>query len=149
MGAYAPLLRLDRASAARTLKFSGLGGRGAGFRAVAGWDEDALTLALEAARLASRKPDAVRFASTSAPFLERSHSTLLIDALALSEETRGYDAAGSRRCAVSALLEALLGQGETLIASGERRPGRPGNALHLAEGDGAPPRWSPTAAQPG
>ena len=136
VGAYAPLLRLDRASAARALKFSGLGGRGVGFRAVAGWDEDALTLALEAARLANRKPDAVRFASTSAPFLERSHSTLLIDALALSEETRGYDAAGSRRCAVSALLEALLGQGETLIASGERRPGRPGNALHLAEGDG-------------
>ena len=36
VGAYAPLLRLDRASAARALKFSGLGGRGAGFRAVAG-----------------------------------------------------------------------------------------------------------------
>ena len=136
VGAYAPLLRLDRASAARALKFSGLGGRGAGFRAVAGWDEDALTLALEAARLANRKPDAVRFASTSAPFLERSHSTLLIDALALSAGTRGHDAAGSRRCAVSALLEALLGRGETLIASGERRPGRPGNALHLTEGDG-------------
>jgi hypothetical protein len=67
VGAYAPLLRLDRASAVRALKFSGLGGRSAGFRAVAGWDEDALTLALEAARLANRKPDAVRFASTSAP----------------------------------------------------------------------------------
>ena len=136
VGAYAPLLRLDRALAARALKFSRLGGRAAGFRAVAGWDEDALTLALEAARLANRKPDAVRFASTSAPFLERSHSTLLINALALSEGTRGHDVAGSRRCAVSALLEALLGRGETLIASGERRPGRPGNALHLTEGDG-------------
>jgi hydroxymethylglutaryl-CoA synthase len=136
VGAHAPLLRLDRASAARALKFSGLGGRGAGFRAVAGWDEDALTMALEAARVPNRKPDAVNFASTSAPFLERSHSTLLIDALALPPETRGHDVAGSRRCAVSALLDALLGRGETLIAAGERRPGRPGNALHLMQGDG-------------
>ncbi len=93
-------------------------------------------MALEAARLLDRKPDAVNFASTSAPFLDRSHSTLLIDALALSPETRGHDVAGSRRCAVSALLDALLGRGETLIASGERRPGRPGNTLHLMEGDG-------------
>ena len=93
-------------------------------------------MALEAARLPNRKPDAVNFASTSAPFLERSHSTLLIDALALPPETRGHDVAGSRRCAVSALLDALLGRGETLIAAGERRPGRPGNALHLMQGDG-------------
>jgi 3-hydroxy-3-methylglutaryl CoA synthase len=137
LGAYAPLLRLDRASASRALKFSGLGGRGAGFRAVAGWDEDALTLAVEAARTIHRAPEAVCFASTSAPFLDRSHSTLVIDALALSQDTRGHDVAGSRRCAVSALLDALLGRGEKLIASGERRPGKPGNPMHLAEGDGA------------
>jgi hydroxymethylglutaryl-CoA synthase len=135
-GAYAPLLRLERASAARALKFSGLGGRGTGFRAVASWDEDALTMALEAARVTNRKPDGVHFASTSAPFLDRSHSTLLIDALALSAETRGHDVAGSRRCAVSALLDALLGRGETLIAAGERRPGRSGTASHLTQGDG-------------
>ena len=50
IGAYAPLLRMDRQAAAKALKFSGLGGRAAGRRAVAGWDEDALTLAVEAAR---------------------------------------------------------------------------------------------------
>src|SRR5208337_2507416 len=88
------------------------------------------------ARLPGQTPDAVRFASTSAPFLERSHSTLLIDALALSEETRAFDVAGSRRCGVAALLDALLGSGDTLIAAGERRPGRPGNASHLANGEG-------------
>ena len=93
-------------------------------------------MAVEAARLTNPRPDAVRFASTSAPFLERSHSTLLIDALALSQETRGYDVAGSRRCAVSALLDALLGRGDALIAAGERRSGKPGAALHLVEGDG-------------
>ena len=40
VGAYAPLLRLDRAAAAKALGFSGLAGRAAGSRAVAGWDED-------------------------------------------------------------------------------------------------------------
>ena len=62
VGVYAPLLRFDRAAAAKALKFSGLGGRAAGFRAVAGWDEDALTLAVEAARFLSPQPDAVVFA---------------------------------------------------------------------------------------
>jgi hydroxymethylglutaryl-CoA synthase len=136
VGAYAPLLRLDRAAASKALRFSGLGARGAGRRAVAGWDEDALTLAAEAARGASAKPESVVFASTSGPFTERSHATLLIDALALAPQTRGRDVSGSRRCAVSALLDALLGRGETLVAAGERRPGKAGAALHLAQGDG-------------
>ena len=61
---------------------------------------------------------------------------MLIDALALPPSTRGHDVSGSRRCAVSALLDALLGRGDALIAAGERRAGRPGNALHLSQGDG-------------
>lgn len=136
VGAYAPLLRLNRTAAAKALKFSGLGGRATGFRALAGWDEDALTQAVEAARLAPGRPDNVVFASTSAPFLERSHATLVVDALALAPHTRTNDVAGSRRCAVSAVLDALLGRGETLVAAGEKRPGRAGGALHLAYGDG-------------
>lgn len=137
VGAYAPLLRLDRAAAAKALKFSGLGGRAPGHRAVAGWDEDALTMAVEAAREIDAAPNALIFASTSGPFIERAHSTLMIEALALSPHTRGFDVSGSRRCAVSALLDALLGRGNKLIAAGERRPGKAGNALHLAQGDGA------------
>ena len=136
VGAYAPLMRLDRDSAAKALRFSGLGGRGAGRRAVAGWDEDPLTMAVEAARSARGAPDAVVFASTSAPFFERLHATLAVDALALPSETRARDVSGSRRCAVSALLDALLGSGSTLVAAGERRPGRAGSPLHLAQGDG-------------
>ena len=136
VGTYAPLIRLDRAAASRALKFSGLGGRSAGRRTVAGWDEDPLTLAAEAARMIEGRPDAVVFASTSAPFLERLHATLLVDALALLAKTRARDVSGSRRCAVSALLDALLASGSTLVAAGERRPGRAGSPLHLAQGDG-------------
>jgi 3-hydroxy-3-methylglutaryl CoA synthase len=136
VGAYAPLLRLDRAAAAKALRFSGLTGREHGRRAVAGWDEDVVTMAIESARAIGPEPAAVLFASTSAPFFERSHAGLLIDALALPPRTRGHDVSGSRRCAVSALLEALLGSSATLIAAAERRPGQAGNPRHLAWGDG-------------
>jgi 3-hydroxy-3-methylglutaryl CoA synthase/uncharacterized OB-fold protein len=136
IGAYAPLLRMDRQAATKALRFSGLGGKAAGRRAVASWDEDALTLAVEAARGIAGSPEAVIFASTSAPFIERSHATLLAEALALSPDTRTNDVSGSRRCAVSALLDALLGKGEALIAAGEKRPAKAGGAQHLAYGDG-------------
>lgn len=137
VGGYLPLLRLDRAQAAKSLRHFGLGGRQTGYRAVGGWDEDAFTLAAEASRALVESPPArVCFASTSAPFIDRAHSSLLVDALALPRATRTLDVAGSRRCAIAALLDALLGGGDALIAAGERRPARPGSPSHLAYGDG-------------
>ncbi|WP_428630047.1 OB-fold domain-containing protein [Sphingopyxis sp.] len=138
MGGYLPLLRLDRAAAAKALRFSGLGGRGAGYRGVASWDEDALTLAVEAARLTghSSAPDTIVFASTSAPFTERSHATLLSEALSVAPQCRTNDVAGSRRCGVSALLDALLGTGEAIVAAGEQRAVKAGNPMHFSFGDG-------------
>jgi 3-hydroxy-3-methylglutaryl CoA synthase len=127
---------MDRAVASKALKFSGLGGRPAGRRAVAGWDEDALTLAVEAARTIGSAPQAVIFASTSAPFIERSQATLLVDALALDPTLRTSDVAGSRRCATSALRDAFLGSGDTLVAAGEKRPAAAGSPQHLSDGDG-------------
>jgi 3-hydroxy-3-methylglutaryl CoA synthase/uncharacterized OB-fold protein len=94
-------------------------------------------MAVEAARVHIRDAAVAVFASTSGPFIERSHAGLLIDALGLSPQVRGRDVSGSRRCAVAALLDALLADGETLIAAGERRRGRPGSPAHLAQGDGA------------
>jgi hydroxymethylglutaryl-CoA synthase len=76
------------------------------------------------------------FASTSAPFHDRLQATLVVDALAAPAETRARDVSGSRRCAVSALLDALLAPGSTLVAAGERRPGRAGSPLHVSQGDG-------------
>lgn len=129
---------MDRTAAARALKFSNLGGRGAGFRAVAGWDEDPVTLALESARSLASASEISKlvFASTSAPFFERAHAPLLVDALTLDRSVRSFDVSGSRRCAVSALLDALLGSGDALIAAGEKRPAQAGNPSHLAFGDG-------------
>ncbi|WP_197422081.1 MULTISPECIES: 3-oxoacyl-[acyl-carrier-protein] synthase III C-terminal domain-containing protein [unclassified Sphingomonas] len=126
---------MDRGVAAKSLRFAGLGGRTAGRRAVAGWDEDAVTLAAEAARQLA-VPDKLIFASTSAPFHERLQATLVAAALDLPETTRTGDVSGARRCGVSALLDALLGTGNGTIAAGEKRLTRPGSAAHLAWGDG-------------
>ncbi len=139
VGAYLPLLRFERRAGAQALRSLGLGGKGAGGRALAGWDEDALTLSVEAARAVLQdglQPERLVFASTSAPFTDRSQATLATTALGLPETVRTSDVAGSRRCAVGALMDALLGPGITLVAAGEKRPARAGSPQHLGFGDG-------------
>ena len=101
--AYLPLLRLDRKAAIAALSWSGLGSPRGGRRSVAGWDEDAVTMAVEAARLAigDKPPQTVVFASTSGPFRERLQAGILVDALGLSTDTDATDVAGSRRCGIA------------------------------------------------
>ena len=80
VGGYLPLLRLDRKLAARELAWSGLAMPRSGYRSVAGWDEDPLTMAVEAARgLVGKPPQALRFVSTSAYFTDRAQGALLLD----------------------------------------------------------------------
>lgn len=137
IGGYLPLLRFDRMSATRALRFAGLGGRGAGLRALAGWDEDALTLAVEAARsLATSTPDRLVFASTSAAFFDRSQAVLAAEALGFPPTVRTSDVGGTRRCAVSALLDVFLGSGDTIVVAGEARAARAGSVQHAGFGDG-------------
>lgn len=135
---YLPLLRLPRRTALSALRWSGLGGMRDGHRAVAGWDEDALTLATEAARAVASgdAPDQLIFASTSAYFTERASAPLLVDALALSRSIRTQDVSGSRRCAISALLAALEGCVPSIIAAGEKRPTKVGSTQQISFGDG-------------
>ncbi len=139
LGGYIPLLRLDRKAVARELAWSGLPMPRTGTRAVADWDEDALTMAVEAARpLCCRSaPEALRFASTSAYFTDRAQSGMALDALALPRTVRTSDAGNSRRGATSALLDALLGARSEIVTAGEQRPTQPGSAAQLAFGDGA------------
>lgn len=138
VGGYLPLLRLERKVAAGALRFAGIGGRRDGRRAVAGWDEDALTLAVEAARrpAAGEPPRALVFASTSAYFADRSQAALMVDALGLPQSTRTADAGGSRRCATSALLEAIEARGEVIVVAGEKRKTQAGSAQQANFGDG-------------
>jgi 3-hydroxy-3-methylglutaryl CoA synthase/uncharacterized OB-fold protein len=139
VGVYLPLLRFDRKVARSELRWSGLGGSGRGRRAVAGWDEDPLTMAVEAARpLEPRgRVESVVFASTSAPFRDRSMAGLAIEALRLDSNATAIDVANSRRAAVTALLKALKSGVSELILAGEKRAAAAGSSQHLNWGDGA------------
>lgn len=136
---YLPLLRFDRKVARGELAWSGLGGSGRGRRAVAAWDEDALTMAVEAARMlhADTPVDSVVFASTSSPFSDRSMAGLVIEALRLDRGASAQDVGSSRRTAVTALLKALKSGAAELVVSGEKRAAAPGSSQHLNWGDGA------------
>lgn len=105
---------------------------GKGAKATAHFDEDALTLAYDAAlslQAAQAQPEAVFFASTSAPFAQRSSAALLAAAFDLRPNTRTADFGASLRCGSSALRAAFdalaAGAARVLVAAGERREGEP------------------------
>jgi len=143
-GAYIPRLRLQRASIAQAHGWfnAALKGLGKGERAMAAWDEDPVTMAVEAARDCLGAQDragveALRLASTSFPFIDRLNAGIVGDALGLDEGIRASDQAGSQRGGTSALMEALLGRGTTLVVAAEKRPSLGASPYEMTSGDGA------------
>jgi 3-hydroxy-3-methylglutaryl CoA synthase len=149
-GAYAPRLRLQRKAmtAANAWIAPNLGGKGKGERAMANWDEDSLTMAVEAARDAlgpdddRTHVDSVFFASSTAPFSDRLNAGIVSAALALERSASSADITGSQRAGLTALAAALsavkAGAAKTaLVAAGEHRKARAASALELDNGDGA------------
>jgi hydroxymethylglutaryl-CoA synthase len=148
VGAYVPRLRLQRQVVVQAHAWfaPGLKDLGQGERAMANWDEDAVTMAVEAARdcltgLERRRVARVILASTSHPFLDRQNAGIVKEALNLADSVGSMDVCGSQRAATSALLNALYaakgGAGETLCLSSEKRRARPGSELELTTGDAA------------
>jgi 3-hydroxy-3-methylglutaryl CoA synthase len=117
-----------------------------GERAVANYDEDALTMACEAALEAVAGQDASRvgacfFASTSAPYVEKSNATVVATVADLPAEVITADVGGSLRCATTALRLALdtVAAGSAsaaLVAAADMRPAAPGSELEALLGDG-------------
>jgi hydroxymethylglutaryl-CoA synthase len=143
-GGYVPRLRLQRKAIAEAHGwFNGaLRGLGKGERAMANWDEDAVTMAVEAARDALEGQDrtkiaALRFASTTFPFLDRLNAGIVTDALSLDGDPRAFDLAASQRAGTSALLDALLGRETTLVVASEKRPSLAASPFEMTSGDGA------------
>lgn len=137
-GGYIPHWRLDRSTIPAV---TGRGG-GTGTRSVAGYDEDALTLAVEAARVARRTvptfaPDLVLFSTVSPPYLDKTNATALHAALHLDPAVPAFDANGSVRAAVGALRLGLERPGTTLVVAADLRDGRPGSADESSGGDAA------------
>ena len=141
-GAYVPRLRLQRSAVVEANAWfnPGLASQARGERAMAGWDEDSITMAVEAARdclggLAREQVAAVHLASTTLPFDDRSNSGIVAAALSLPSAIRTLDLAGSLRAGTSGLLSALAmagAAGPVLLTAADRRRARPGGAAELA-----------------
>jgi 3-hydroxy-3-methylglutaryl CoA synthase len=149
-GAYAPRLRLSRKAVteANAWVAPNLRAKAKGERAMANWDEDALTMAVEAARDALGADDdrsgvdALYFASTTAPFADRLNAGVVSAALTLEKSIASADVTGSQRCGLAALGQALATvQGGTarraLVVAGEHRRTRAASSQELDNGDGA------------
>lgn len=115
-----------------------------GARAICNWDEDALTLAVEAARDclkagARESVGAVTLASTTLPFADRSNATMLSGALDLPDATQTLDVTGTLRSGITALAQAARrGDGvPTLVVASDARIAKPGSAQEMEFGAGA------------
>ncbi|NMF96402.1 zinc ribbon domain-containing protein [Aromatoleum toluolicum] len=145
VGAYLPRLRLDRKSVAAGHRWMapGLRGLAQGVRSMANWDEDAITMAVEAGRRAlaaaqAPAPEMLTLASTTLPFADRLNAAVVASALSLPKALAASDCGGSLRAGGSALIRALQGSGgQQLLIASERRIPRPASTAELMVGDGA------------
>ncbi len=123
---------------------------GARTRAVASYDEDTTTLAVEAGRRALAAGAAANsvqdlFLSTpDPPYLDKTSATTVHAALGLGRASGAYDFAGSSRSAIGTLLAAFVAAGDgmgagrtTLAVVSDLRTGLAGSAEERDSGDGA------------
>ena len=145
-GAYIPRRRLQRSSifAANGWFNPGLKGLAKGERAVASWDEDVITMAVEASRDCLGETDRtlvrrVVLASTTAPFADRLNAGVVKEALNLPDEIDAVDSSGSQRAGTSALRQLLEGAATSpaLCIAAELRRARPASEGELVQGDAA------------
>ena len=147
-GAYIPKRRLQRSTiyAANAWFAGSLKGLARGERAIADWDEDAITMGVEAARDALTGIDrdtigGVTLASTTFPFADRQNAGILKEALVLHDESGTMDVGGSMRAGTTALINAFrssqAGAGSQLCVASDMRKSRPASEMELLNGDAA------------
>ncbi len=141
-GAYIPALRLER----RLIEQAWGTRQPKGEVAVASYDEDALTLAIDAAMSCLGDPPApvggVYVATTSAPYAEKQLASVLATACDLPRAIFTADFAGSARAGVSATLAAVRAvqagaAPAVLVAAADVRVAGPESDLEGVLGDGA------------
>jgi len=146
-GAYIPRKRLQRSAAVEANSWfnPALKGLAKGERAMCNWDEDALTMAVEAARdcyggTVPTDISAVFLASTSLPFKDRQNAGVLTTALNLGDNIMTMDVTASQRAGTTGLVNALKlagGGGDSLYIASEKRRTKAANPQELMYGDGA------------
>ncbi|WP_169546301.1 hydroxymethylglutaryl-CoA synthase family protein [Sneathiella aquimaris] len=147
-GGYIPKSRLQRSEIFKAHAWvnPGLKGLSKGERSSANWDEDSITMAVEAGRdclTALDRDDlsAVYLASTTFPFMDRQNAGVVADALNLKTGLQTLDFASSQRAGSSALCTALKAangaDAPILVTASEKRRTKAASPLEFTSGDGA------------
>ena len=138
-GSYIPSYRLPRDVIAKEWDSPSLGGE----RALASFDEDSLTLAMNASidALGDRNPKDIAgifFASTTSPYREKQAAATVATVLDTGKELRTMDFTDSLRAGTSALITALdlAKAGELfVVCAGDSRMGEPDTLQEQNYGD--------------
>lgn len=148
-GAYLPKLRLQRQAIVDAHLWSdpSLTAQNKGERSICNWDEDSITMAVEATRncLLSgthSSPDQLILATTSAPFSDRQNAGIVATALGLDRHLASLDVSGSQRAATSGLLQGMAAvrselYKNVLVVGTDKRKTRAASPGELRYGHGA------------
>lgn len=148
-GAYIPWYRMNRRIIFDQMGwFNGATASIArGEKAVANYDEDAVSMAVAAAidclsGKSRQEPDGLYLASLSLPFAQRQNAVIVSDALNSRSDIRTADYTGCLKAGTTALLtaleSALSGVSKSiLVCASDCRVGKPGSAQEHTFGDGA------------
>jgi hydroxymethylglutaryl-CoA synthase len=146
-GAYLPRARLQRKAiaAANSWFAPGLRGLAKGERSICNWDEDSITMAVEAARdcltgIERGTLTQLVLASSTLPFDDRQNAGVVANALQLKSALRSMDQAGSQRAgstALAAVLDGAAAAGLTLVVASDARKSKAGSTQEMHYGDGA------------
>ncbi|MED4749817.1 OB-fold domain-containing protein [Brevibacillus choshinensis] len=136
-GAYIPYNRLQRNKVKEFFGTSVF----AGEKAVASFDEDSVTMGVEAAFHCLQGQDitklaSVHLATASGPYKEKSSIPTLVQALDLPANVKGVELAYSLRSGTSAILAAKANE-MTLVIASDCRVGAPSGNNEQVFGDGA------------
>lgn len=144
VGAYIPRRRLQRQAihAANGWFAPNMRGLAKGEKAIANWDEDSVTMAVDAGRdcissIEGLQPETISIASTTLPFSDRLNAGIVKEALNLPDKTAAFDMTGSLRAGTSGLIQALKGTTSQLCLAADNRKARPGSEAEMLQGDGA------------
>lgn len=142
-GAYIPFYRLNRAEIARAWDMPPAPGE----RSVANYDEDSLTMAVEAALdctkgLDPESIDGLFFASTTSPYKDKQTAATIATVLGIKKDAVTMDFGGSLRSGTNALRAAVdtvkSGSAKSvLVCAAEMRLGYPAGPHEVNFGDGA------------
>jgi 3-hydroxy-3-methylglutaryl CoA synthase len=145
-GAYVPRRRMLRGAIADAHAWAlpHLKSLGRGEKSLCSWDEDALTMAVEAARdcLQGQSAEAVHaltFASTSAPYADLQNAVVVASALRLRSQLRACDLAGSVRAGIAAVIQNCTNRdsGDRIVVASEKRNTKPGSVQEMQYGAAA------------